>query len=209
MGEKTRVIPRKYIEIELRGEKYKIFSMSAADLKALPKTIERLLATIILQASALAQADWGVRPANPKRGRLPVEVNMPPQATMDLLRQFLEGIIEDPLAILEVVSGLPHKFFDTNDRENCLSLDEIQEVAKAVIEVNGLDFLWAKVKGWWMNAQKNAMRRPLSPYAVSLDTGQMPPASPRSNENSPTTKSPGFITRLFGRTKKSSSPKPN
>jgi hypothetical protein len=203
MSEKKRiVIPRDYIVVELRGEEHKVFSLPAADLKLLPATIERLLATLFLQASKLAQADWGVKTKRKKKG-LPVEIGTPPQATLNMLRDLFDGIINDPLALLEVVSGLPHKFFDTADRENCLSLAELKAIAEVVIEVNGLDFLLKKLKGWWKQIQEASAQRRQS--AVSAHTSALnliQTGSNTSSESSPTTSSPGWLGRLFGRSKK-------
>jgi hypothetical protein len=203
MSEKKRIaIPRDYIVIELRGEEHKVFSLPAADLKLLPATIERLLANLFLQASRLAQADWGVK-AKPKRKGLPVEIGAPPQATIDMLRGLFDGIINDPLALLEVVSGLPHKFFDTADRENCLSLAELKAVADVVIEVNGLDFLLKKLKGWWKQIQEaSAQRRQSAVSAHTSALGLIQKGSNTSSESTPMTSFPGWLGRLLGKSKK-------
>jgi hypothetical protein len=165
----VRKIGRKYVEIELRGENLKIYSLSINDLDNLKNCINVLIKTFWAQLQGITKLNWKTTTDNGE--------NSIPAETMGFINKFWDTITTQPLQLLEVASGLPHDFFDLTNKEKCLSISELLEIGEIVFEVNGLGFVVEAVRGWakqtmvTMTSGNNTFLKSAPPFASgTLDT---------------------------------------
>jgi Tfp pilus assembly protein PilO len=157
-----RVIKRKSITVNLRGQDYEIYSLSIAGLEKLKNSINMLVTNFIKKASILTR----FTSENASRRRWFGLVK--PQLTS--FTELLDTSIKEVLNLLETTSGLPHELFDPKNPEDCLTLEEISELAEVVFEVNGLGFIMTALKNQLIQIKEEFQNlRSSAPSASGMD----------------------------------------
>jgi hypothetical protein len=173
----TRVISRKCRVIVLRGERHEIYSLSIANLERLKQAINLLLQNFFKQAMGLPKLKWELQKQKGLFGLF--KSKKPPTETIAFVGRFLETIFNEPIQLIQAASGLPDKFFDKNDSENCLTIDELIAVSEEIMEVNGLGFLVERLKEWIKmlkplnSSEKEIQTESSAQFANGTDTQQV------------------------------------
>ncbi|HEX3047328.1 MAG TPA: hypothetical protein VHY08_21430 [Bacillota bacterium] len=174
MNTSPRIIRRNCIKVELRGETFEIYGLSIANLEKLKQSISSLLVKVFQKIGELQQQDWNSQ-ILPKQGffnkllRRKTKLAIPTQ-TMDFLDGLINSVFKEPLELLESASGLPHEFFDPSQKERCLSIEEIKQLAEIVFEVNGLGFAWTALKQLGRQMVESIQKKPSVPSVSGMVT---------------------------------------
>lgn len=157
-----RMIERKSIKVNIRGEEFEIYSLSIRDIEYLKKCINLLFTGFIKQASVILNLDVALQGIFKK--------DLPP-ATKAFIQGFLDTMTTDILKLLASASGLPERFFlpklkrRWQDRlrnrfwawgmrnPDCLTIAEMIALGEIILEVNNLDFFGKALRNWL--AEKN------------------------------------------------------
>jgi hypothetical protein len=178
-----RVIARKHRAVILRGERHEIYSLSIANLERLKQSLNLLLQNFFKQAMGLPKLKWELKRQKGFLGLGIFKSKQPPTETIAFVGRFLETVFNEPIQLIQAASGLPDKFFDKNDMEYCLTIDELIAVAEEIMEVNGLGFLLERMKEWIkmlkpQNEIENEANKSKTEFsAPSLNTTDTPQAN--------------------------------
>jgi hypothetical protein len=169
-----RVIRRNSIKVVLRDQTFEIRGLSIASLEKLKQSISSLLVKVFQKIGELQQQDWNSQ-IIPKKGFLnkllgrKSQITIPTQ-TMSFIDDLLNSVLKEPLELLESASGLPHEFFDPSQKETCLAIEEIKQLAEIVFEVNGLGFAWTALKQLGRQMVESIQKKPSVPSVNGTDT---------------------------------------
>lgn len=160
-----RVIKRKSITVNLRGQDYEIYSLSIAGLEKLKNSINTLVTNFMKKASVLTQLFQGTTSRKRWFGLF--------KPRLSSFTELLDTTMKEAFDLLETTSGLPHELFNPKNPEVCLTLMEISELTEVVFEVNGLGFIMTALKNQ-LNQMKEEFQnlRSSAPSASGMDSLQ-------------------------------------
>lgn len=142
-----RIISRKHRTVILRDERHEIYSLSIANLERLKQSINLLVQNFMKQAAAVPGLKWQAPQGKNILEMFKKSKSAPvPTETIAFINRLLETIFNEPVDLIQAASGLPVKFFDKNDPQNCLTIEELIEVGEETLDVNGLGFIVTALK---------------------------------------------------------------